>query len=269
MSQKIKPDLLNTLSLIDVTGLDADILLFCYQHLGGVFSHQVVEETGAHRGMVDRTLERLQKNGYLKTVPSGKRVKFLGENPKVIEKALRDKSSNFKDAAENYKGDIKAYKASKNTQEPDIGVVSYRGKDGLQTAHMDRILRYDKVGKSVSRQICRIGYNTFIQSTNETYKETYLKLIEDYKISSRAIIPETAKSKVAPTSILWEENKKLDRLIKYVAPSDVPQNVDILIYADSIAFQYQADDINVVIIRNQDLSNLARFLFENLWNTSS
>jgi predicted DNA-binding transcriptional regulator len=232
---------------------DARVYLACLRTKGGLYVHEIVDETRIHRSTVDLILARLQSLGYVSCIRIGSRDKYAAQDPEAIilrqEAALAD----FRALYPHFAG----LKGNDGATE----VFFFEGKEGIRQVYDDILLHLRKAKGE--------GRNLLSFSSGQHAIRAFPSMGREF-ISRRVAMGAWYKA-IAPRSSAnireWSNDPASLRAVRFVADKDFPFNISLEIYADSIMLLSALKPVGGTIIRNPRIADSMRALFRLVWNS--
>lgn len=222
----------------------------CLQSGEGLFVHQIASQTKVIRSTIDLALKRLVSNGFLSKSKIGKRWIYKATPPEAI---LFQQKSALEDFEE-----VLPVLAKLRPAGHEMDVQFFEGKEGLIKAHRDVLIqtKLTAVGKKdiLSFTSAHDTYKIF-PDINRAFINKRIKNGSWYK----AIATSDSKSLKE-----WSTDEKFLRTIKYL-PSSTKFGVEIQIYADSLMIFSTKPPFGGVIIKNPNVAESMRNLFNFVW----
>ncbi len=212
-------------------------------------ANRVSKITGIKRSTTYDNLSLLINKGLVSSVTKNDVTYFEAANPQKIIRLLEEKINKIKKI-------IPGLQSLKETAKEKSGVTFFEGKKGVITVLSD-ILEENK-------DLCFYGSRKMAMKALTNYPDDFITKRVEYKIKLKAVFAyEDKKDAVF-------KNKKVKNLseTRYLENFDKISS-NVFIYSDRVAFITSGENLVGVIIKNKEIVDQQRRIFELLWKISN
>ncbi|HLD57897.1 MAG TPA: helix-turn-helix domain-containing protein [archaeon] len=207
--------------------------------LGSVPVNKIKQEAKIHRTAIYDFLEKLKNKGLVSCVSQNKVNHYSAAHPNRLLDVIKEKEDSVKAA-------VPGLAKLLRTEEKELGVEVYKGKEGLKASLTDII----KVGKDV------VGFGIDETRYKEMFPhlmEQYFKMEEKMGIKERLLASEKAK-------FIYRKKAAEYRFI----PEEFFNPTPTLVYGDKVVITIW-DPLTIIVIKNRELADSYKKYFELLW----
>ncbi|MFY9288172.1 MAG: helix-turn-helix domain-containing protein [Alphaproteobacteria bacterium] len=244
-------DIMALMSRLGLKDKESKIYLSCLSHKDGLFIFEIAKQTGLTRSTVDLIVRRLLKRGFLNKVKVGRRLRFFAQSPEAVlfkQKQLVEDFEKVVPILSKIAGEKK-----------DMEILYFEGAQGFKQVHDDALLQMKFAsGEKKHMMSFASGYDSIRLYPNmqKGFIDKRIKNGSWYKTIAPA---SSAKVKE------WTNDPKFLRAAKYLPDDNYPFHIDIQIYADSMMIYSTVPPIGGVTIRNEQVADSMRALFNLVW----
>lgn len=237
-------NMLETLTQIGMNPRHAKIYLACLE-LGEATIIDIARKTGIKRTTVYENMDQMEREGFIRVIPQGKRRKFSAIGPEELKGLLKKREDLLEQV-------MPQLLAMTNTSSIKPKIWTYQGKDMILKAYEDS-LNYP--GSEI------LGWASGEVLTLFSMKEceSYIKKRVRKKIMITLIMPNDKK-----TSEFVGNDKYQLRRTKGVSLEEYPFKIEINIYANRIAM-FSFKDKMAVILESEPIASAMRMIFRMCW----
>ncbi len=238
------------LKQLNFSDKEIDIYLAALK-LGSSSFTELSKLAGIKRPTTYAVLEKLKERGLISlSSKKGKQV-FVAEDPDKLVRLLEEEKELFVKKEEELKNALPKLKAltKKDTAVPIIRY--YEGKENVWNIPEDLAKSEQEAWIIAPGKIYDfLGTNRFISKITQARKRLGSKanIITDHHA-------ETVKA--------WKMNESF-RDYRFV-PKDIEMNAVVYLYANKISIIFLRDPLNGLIIENEELFKVFKFMFDSLW----
>ncbi|MBI4163770.1 MAG: helix-turn-helix domain-containing protein [Candidatus Aenigmarchaeota archaeon] len=207
--------------------------------LGSAPVNKIKQETKIHRTAIYDFLEKLKNKGLVSYVSQNKVNQYTAIHPNKLLDFVKEKEDSIKAAVPGLAKLLK-------TEEKEINVEVYKGKEGLKAS----LTEIAKAGKDV------VGFGideTKYKSMFQHLMEQYFKMEEKMGIKERLLASEKAK-------FVYKKKAAEYRFI----PEEFFNPTPTLVYGDKVVITIW-DPLTIIVIENRELADGYKKYFELLW----
>ena len=226
------------LQKIGLTKVEAKVYIALLD-LNEAMAGEISQFSGVHRRSVYEAVKSLEKKGLVKSEVIGKRRYFHVEEPEKLVQMIDKKEKELMKVIPTLGAD---YEFSKDTQITNF----FRGRGGLKTIFDDMIIK--------GKEINIIG-EVYVEGYEEEF-ERFEQRRKEEKIHLRRIVTEDWRGEVQET---------YNRSVKYL-PKKYSINTSLAVYANKVAIMQWGEDVLVVSIKVDAITENLREYFEFLWS---
>jgi sugar-specific transcriptional regulator TrmB len=245
-------------------GLDdreAKILVYLYE-TGGAFPSRIAKETGINRSTTYKLLTQLAVKNLVSEVEKENKSYYQPKKPKQL---IRQKEREVKKAKESVSDmqdllpDLEGVYAA-NPEKPTVRY--YSGKEEAVEVYMDHI----DVDESYE-MLAWANAPSLKEFLPEDEFNHYVKTKEEIGVTTRGIIPESAKEENFTESIYEGIEKKIWPEMRYIPDDMFPYEGEVTIYGqDRISIVNLKEDQYVgLIMEEKTIHDMMQLAFELSW----
>ncbi|MFZ5955839.1 MAG: TrmB family transcriptional regulator [Nanoarchaeota archaeon] len=224
---------------------ETELYLACLK-LGETSSYRLAELTNIKRSTIYDLTESLKKKGILTSFVKDKKTYFRAESPKMLIKMLKEKEDSINQIIPELE------KISNSTKQKTILNI-YEGISCIKNAAYEML---------EAKEILVYGSSQMAEEVLKHFGENFARRRVERKITLKAILepnyPEYMKDKKISKYTFVKKLKKFEG-----------QKSAYFIYNDTLLTLTLGDEIIAVKIKNKDMVNFQREIFEFLWEHSN
>jgi sugar-specific transcriptional regulator TrmB len=222
---------------------------------------QVAKNSGIERTKLYRQIDDLVEKGIIEEMPAYKRKTIKAVDLNSIELLVKEKQSQAYSLNESLPNFAEAVKAVSSSSLPGVGVVYYRGVEGMKQM-IWHILRCRGLYRTYSYRFWNdILGDSFTEKLNREFIERKFKvhdLYSDQYLTYKKNWMKTRGKKPGGDWNFWSARYISEKIVK------INQNIDI--YNDTVAYAYwDGDNIFGVEIQNQRVADMQKQIHDLLW----
>lgn len=199
-------------------------------------------------------IESLKKKGLVSTQTKGKKHLFIAESPEQIEFIIEREKNELERKAEEFKKFIPDLMSVFNVSGQKPQVRFFEGREGLMKIQ-------DEFLKNKSKESISISSLDDIMNVFPAHPQKYTPRRVQGGIKSRLIYT----SSKGP---FLKSDPALLREVKFVPQDKMPFSLDMSVYDDVVAIANLRGTISGIIIKNQNIADSFRNLFNFIWNSA-
>lgn len=202
--------------------------------------------TGVKRSTTYDTLNMLISKGLVSQIKKDDVLYFEAADPEKMLRVLDDKKERIQKIIPTLNG-------FKDSTSEKSGVSFYEGKKGVLTILNDVL--------DQKKELWFYGSRTMAISALSNYPENFIHKRAQQKIFLKAVLAEEDRNHPAylARKINALSNLKFHKKLNHVS-------TNVFIYADRVAFMGSGDFLMGVIIKNKEIVEQQKQIFEILWN---
>jgi sugar-specific transcriptional regulator TrmB len=217
--------------------------------LGEASVQSVAQKAGLGRTTAYDLLSKLEKNGLIRIVITGKKQHVIAEDPVVFLRRLELQRQAVDDLVPQLRS---IYNRSKS--KPDIRF--YEGEEGIRTVLWDTLSCRSKTLRGV------LTMDELIDTSGRNEIDRFLAERVKRGISLRVL-----RSASKDTEKIWPSSTEELRELRY-APQAVLFSMTMFIYDDKVTFLSSKKENYGMIFQSEEFSRLHENLFEGIWAVS-
>ncbi len=240
------------LTQLELSELEAKLYLTLLQ-TGPISVRELAANIDIKRTTAYLYIDQLVEKGLVIKLIKGSSKLIAAEEPTNLEGLVRKKVDQAKDIQEKLPSILKTIETSL-PHGKDIGdaeIKYYKGKNGVKKIYEEALKSKELRSYVNIEEIVQVFPENFELFNNAFKQNPGLVMYEICEDSSKA------KERIG-TSSKKHLYKILPKEMKFSAQ-------DILIYKDTIAIIHFKDSINGIVLKNEDLYNNFRLLFDFVW----
>ncbi len=232
---------------------EAEVYLCLLQNSGGLHVQEITDKTSIKRSTVNLILERLIQKGFVSYHIEETWKVYMAESPSKILHSLQETTENFKN--------ILPLLSTSNFGGKKAKIKFFEGPDTVSKIHKDIILstKYLKEPK----ELLAFSSGKDIYEADSESVEWFVKNRVKNSLNLRWIAPEDEFTHKRFISTAKDELRE----VKFFDPKKYPFNIQINIYANSIALISLKGNKSGAIIDNPLIADSFRALFNLLWDS--
>ncbi|NMC51501.1 hypothetical protein GYA54_02090 [Candidatus Kuenenbacteria bacterium] len=240
------------LTQLGLSDKEAEIYQLMLRH-GKIPASKILPETSLKRTTVYSILEDLTKKGIVEKDESGAIIEFRAKHPYALKEYLESRVSQIKTAESKLDAVLPDFISFYNSAQNRPGVKFYEGRSGAEKVLADSLTSRTEILSYVDIE----SIIKYIPDINKIYAAKREKL----SIKKRGILIDT------PAARKYLENYHTAVTeSKLISAEPFPFQTIMQIYDNKISYLTLSGQAMVgVIISDQHIYNMHRYLFEHLW----
>jgi sugar-specific transcriptional regulator TrmB len=249
--------LVKYLEQLELSILEAKIYLILLE-TGTLSARDIINKLGIYRTTVYTHLDSLYEKGLITKIKEGSRTLFAPtESEEALHNIILRKKQNLQEIETKFPDIIKNFLIlhSNKTEKTEAEARFYKGRAGVQQIYKEAVQAKELRSYANLSEIEKVFPENFKLFDDAFKKNPDIEMFEIIENTPFA----TEKAKIA-----WKNGNKRYHY-KFFSKNRKITSTDILIYDGKVSFINLKNTISCVVLRNADLYENFKILFDSMW----